>query len=703
MHGDLHPFDLATLDLRADVAEAACRAALVECRRSGFPAPPQPVLRAENQRRWWTNSSTAMSPRCRVAGRSSCRAEQRSAHAVSQSRGARRRSECAEPAAHDVRARRLAQRRAGRHAAPTQYHRALSRYAAGHVAAGVHATRAGAGRRNGADSRAAAMPAESVPVVAKLPANAPPPVATAVPTISAPPTLPTPAKRSDSKTSDNMGLHDLDRVEAKLPPKPQPSPAAQEPVTQADASAADSTYASEPPPPPNSTLALAWKPGIERLPPKSAGRREYEVIEYANLGGVIGQRVRVITDGEKRIEGYLISADSSAVHLRVGRADGDAQFEVPKKRIQQIQLVRRQPSADRRRCDAPPRCRVLFSNDWRTGTDGRVRSDRRRNDPRPRATRRHGCVRRNLPVIRSRLFPPGVAHAGRARRAEDVVQEVFLKMIDTLSRLSRRCAVRRLAQAHVRERVHRSCCAASVTRHDDADALFAPIASPETNAALKVDAWSLLSMCRRARALTLTLHELEGYTHKELAELFGQSESYSKSILARALKRLQALVEPQCQRRSYLFMQSELKTQRSSDSIRRTRDAAAERRSVERIAAAHGRARAAGDAARLGIGSAAALVIARLRSASASCAAGRRRLEGTRAGARTAIERRARATRSCRGPAIPKKNSNASISRCKPAYDRGANKTELVPLWKQRSELLGLLLGRQQQLALTRI
>ncbi len=38
------------------------------------------------------------------------------------------------------------------------------------------------------------------------------------------------------------------------------------------------------------------------------------------------------------------------------------------------------------------------------------------------------------------------------------------------------------------------------------------------------------------------------------------------------------------------------------------------------------------------------------------------------------------------------------------AYDRGANKSELVPLWKQRSELLSVLLTvRQQQLALTRI
>ena len=38
------------------------------------------------------------------------------------------------------------------------------------------------------------------------------------------------------------------------------------------------------------------------------------------------------------------------------------------------------------------------------------------------------------------------------------------------------------------------------------------------------------------------------------------------------------------------------------------------------------------------------------------------------------------------------------------AYDRGAPANELVPLWKQRSDLLGALLtARQQQVALTRI
>jgi hypothetical protein len=180
-------------------------------------------------------------------------------------------------------------------------------------------------------------PATPAPVMVKPPPSTATPVAAAVPTISEPPKLP-----AKPKPSDNMGLHDLDRVEAKLTPKPPPKPAASEPVKPA-MSEDDSKYASEPPPPPNSTLALAWKPGIERLQPKTQTRREYEVIEYASLSGVIGQRVRLITDGEKRIEGYLVSADSGSVYLRVGRADGDATFEVPKKRIQQIQLVRRQP------------------------------------------------------------------------------------------------------------------------------------------------------------------------------------------------------------------------------------------------------------------------------------------------------------------------------------------------------------------------
>jgi RNA polymerase sigma factor (sigma-70 family) len=134
---------------------------------------------------------------------------------------------------------------------------------------------------------------------------------------------------------------------------------------------------------------------------------------------------------------------------------------------------------------------------------------------------------------------------GNRQPAEDLVQEVFLKMMDTirgyrgdapfgawLKRMSVNACI-----DHLRRQRHEGT--------DDADAVFAQTASADSSAAIKVDAWSLLShLSPRARAI-VTLHELEGYTHTELAVLFGQSESYSKSILARALKRLHTLVDPQ--------------------------------------------------------------------------------------------------------------------------------------------------------------
>lgn len=75
----------------------------------------------------------------------------------------------------------------------------------------------------------------------------------------------------------------------------------------------------------------------------------------------------------------------------------------------------------------------------------------------------------------------------------------------------------------------------------DDDAL-ATITAATDDAEDRVDAWSLLMrLPPRARAIVV-LHEVEGYTHKELAQWFGQSESYSKSILARALAQLHGRV-----------------------------------------------------------------------------------------------------------------------------------------------------------------
>jgi RNA polymerase sigma-70 factor (ECF subfamily) len=127
---------------------------------------------------------------------------------------------------------------------------------------------------------------------------------------------------------------------------------------------------------------------------------------------------------------------------------------------------------------------------------------------------------------------------GERAAAEDVVQEVFLKVMNTLPGfrgdapfgvwLKRMTANATIDALRANQRF----------TDEDPEALFASMASRATQADARVDAWTLLMrLSPRARAV-LVLHELEGYTHKELSELFGQSESYSKSILARALKKL---------------------------------------------------------------------------------------------------------------------------------------------------------------------
>jgi RNA polymerase sigma factor (sigma-70 family) len=132
---------------------------------------------------------------------------------------------------------------------------------------------------------------------------------------------------------------------------------------------------------------------------------------------------------------------------------------------------------------------------------------------------------------------------GNRAQAEDLVQEVFLKMFGAI-RSYRGDApfgswLKRMAVNATIDQLRGQ-------RHDadvDAEAIFAQQpALDSAGPAATLDAWSLLQrLPARARAV-LVLHEFEGYTHTELAELFGQSESYSKSILARALKRLNELV-----------------------------------------------------------------------------------------------------------------------------------------------------------------
>lgn len=130
---------------------------------------------------------------------------------------------------------------------------------------------------------------------------------------------------------------------------------------------------------------------------------------------------------------------------------------------------------------------------------------------------------------------------GEPAAAEDVVQDVFLRMMDTIRGFRGDAPfgawLKRMTANATIDVIRRQRRFAG----EDSEASLALAQTSDVPAETSVDAWSLLmQLSPRSRAVVL-LHEMEGYTHKELAELFGQSESYSKSVLARALRRLDVL------------------------------------------------------------------------------------------------------------------------------------------------------------------
>ena len=127
---------------------------------------------------------------------------------------------------------------------------------------------------------------------------------------------------------------------------------------------------------------------------------------------------------------------------------------------------------------------------------------------------------------------------GDRAAAEDVVQDVFLKMMDTIGSFRGDAPfgawLKRMTSNATIDVIRRN----RRFSNEEIDAVLTDRATQEADQESSTEAWALLTqLSPRARSV-LVLHQVEGYTHKELGELFGQSESYSKSILARTLKRL---------------------------------------------------------------------------------------------------------------------------------------------------------------------
>jgi RNA polymerase sigma-70 factor (ECF subfamily) len=77
------------------------------------------------------------------------------------------------------------------------------------------------------------------------------------------------------------------------------------------------------------------------------------------------------------------------------------------------------------------------------------------------------------------------------------------------------------------------------------EAVLATITAPGRDRADQVDLERALARLGGTARAVVWLHDVEGYTHAEIGELFGASASFSKSQLSRAHERLREWLQPE--------------------------------------------------------------------------------------------------------------------------------------------------------------
>lgn len=130
--------------------------------------------------------------------------------------------------------------------------------------------------------------------------------------------------------------------------------------------------------------------------------------------------------------------------------------------------------------------------------------------------------------------------------AEDMLQETFIEVIRSLPRYRGEASlatwVRRIAVSkclmHLRSAWNQRA-GGFAPGEDPADGA-APVAE---SVGLRMDLEAALARLPADSRVVVWLHDVEGYTHREIAMVMQKTESYSKSQLSRAHRRLRGLLD----------------------------------------------------------------------------------------------------------------------------------------------------------------
>jgi RNA polymerase sigma-70 factor (ECF subfamily) len=151
------------------------------------------------------------------------------------------------------------------------------------------------------------------------------------------------------------------------------------------------------------------------------------------------------------------------------------------------------------------------------------------------------------------LFSTAVRVTGSADVAEDVVHDTWIRAIESFDRFSNRSSFRTwltgiLLNCH-RERVREH-------RREIVEGDLSTDAIDDSSGSEPLDGERIEPLDLEAAVAALSpryrevfvLHDIEGFTHEEIATMLGLVPGTSKSQLARARQRLRELLEPDAQR-----------------------------------------------------------------------------------------------------------------------------------------------------------
>ena len=127
--------------------------------------------------------------------------------------------------------------------------------------------------------------------------------------------------------------------------------------------------------------------------------------------------------------------------------------------------------------------------------------------------------------------------------AQEVTQESFITAFRKIRQFRGDAPfwgwLRRVVVNHTISTIRRNAKAQTVELQD----FHANAASDEEQIGLAMDLDSALAVLGAQDRAVVWLHDVEGYNHREIAELFGKTESFSKTRLSRARARLRELLD----------------------------------------------------------------------------------------------------------------------------------------------------------------